>query len=603
MATKDQLVARAMATEADRNEVFLESQELREETFREWLANKDITVPDDNTMTVVNAKLNVHESEIDELQAHNHDNQYANIVNEHTHSNKETLDEITPARAELWDNKSDFSGNYNDLTNKPTIPSKVSELQNDSNFTPVGHKHDDLYAKASSEHTHDNKGVLDTITINRTESWDSKSEFSGKYEDLQNKPVIPSVEGLASEQYVRTLVSSAVDSSRVNISTFGIEEGEYADPELNTLKLQEAINFCKNDKVLVFPAGTFIFNSIDLGEKNNITIEGVSSSFASFAQKNIKTGEITDTFTKIICNSTTNGTFFNHKNCVLVMKNIAFYNVKKDNDGMFTSQEAKEYVFMKHTRTDGEGKNTEKGKVFLTDCAFFGWKVCFGDEITLQVLEDELQTHLKESDYEYVKQCCVVAHRCRFTRNGVAINQPVDARMIDCSFNKNDYAIMCREDSGFSTFSNCRIEWNIKNGIYCDKCHDVTITECEFDCNGWAGLYIINNKHCNFSNNIFRRNGAYVETQEDESHKQNYTQNVHIYADNNKDCIIMGTNTVKKQNNDLGTGTDRPSNCTSFTNNTRCILSYNVLNGCTRNGADANKMENNTDCIIGNNIL
>lgn len=134
MATKDQLVARAMASEADRNEVFLESQELREETFREWLANKDITVPDDNTMTVINAKLNVHESEIDELQVHNHDNQYANIVNEHTHSNKETLDEITPARIELWDNKSDFSGSYNDLANKPTIPSKVSDLSNDSGY-------------------------------------------------------------------------------------------------------------------------------------------------------------------------------------------------------------------------------------------------------------------------------------------------------------------------------------------------------------------------------------------------------------------------------------------------------------------------------------
>ena len=33
-----------------------------------------------------------------------------------------------------WNNKSNFSGNYNDLTNKPTIPSKTSQLQNDSNF-------------------------------------------------------------------------------------------------------------------------------------------------------------------------------------------------------------------------------------------------------------------------------------------------------------------------------------------------------------------------------------------------------------------------------------------------------------------------------------
>ena len=33
-----------------------------------------------------------------------------------------------------WNGKSDFSGSYNDLTNKPAIPAKVSDLQNDSGF-------------------------------------------------------------------------------------------------------------------------------------------------------------------------------------------------------------------------------------------------------------------------------------------------------------------------------------------------------------------------------------------------------------------------------------------------------------------------------------
>ena len=33
-----------------------------------------------------------------------------------------------------WNNKSDFSGNYNDLRNKPIIPSKTSDLSNDSGF-------------------------------------------------------------------------------------------------------------------------------------------------------------------------------------------------------------------------------------------------------------------------------------------------------------------------------------------------------------------------------------------------------------------------------------------------------------------------------------
>lgn len=44
---------------------------------------------------------------------------------------------IKESDIENWNNKSEFSGNYNDLTDKPTIPTmptKVSELENDSNY-------------------------------------------------------------------------------------------------------------------------------------------------------------------------------------------------------------------------------------------------------------------------------------------------------------------------------------------------------------------------------------------------------------------------------------------------------------------------------------
>lgn len=40
----------------------------------------------------------------------------------HSHSNKSVLDGITAAKVSAWDGKSDFSGDYNDLANKPTIP-------------------------------------------------------------------------------------------------------------------------------------------------------------------------------------------------------------------------------------------------------------------------------------------------------------------------------------------------------------------------------------------------------------------------------------------------------------------------------------------------
>ena len=41
---------------------------------------------------------------------------------------------ITSTDITNWNNKSDFSGDYDDLTDKPTIPSKTSDLTNDSGF-------------------------------------------------------------------------------------------------------------------------------------------------------------------------------------------------------------------------------------------------------------------------------------------------------------------------------------------------------------------------------------------------------------------------------------------------------------------------------------
>jgi hypothetical protein len=398
-------------------------------------------------------------------------------------------------------------------------------------------------------------------------------------------------------------LSEKTNESYVNAVAFGIKEGFNVNVEENTRLFQELIDYCADDKVIIFPSGEFVFNSVNLGEKRNITIKGASSSFASFAQKNIYTGAFIDEFTKIYCNAPSGETFFNHKSCVLILENIAFYNVKKDSNGNFTQTEAKKNIFMQHTRSEDATKNVEKGKAFCFNTAFYGWKVVFGSDFTFQHLEDEWRTGLVQSEYEYFKQSCVVASRCRFTRNGVAINQSVDGRLVDCSFNKNDYAIVLRENSGFTTISNCRIEWNNYNGIYCDKAHDVTVSNCEFDCNGWAGLYATNNTESNF-NGVFRRNGAKIETLEDGSHQNDFTKNVHIYANGNLNCNFIGSNTVVKPISDVASAPERPSNCSNFTNNKNCVVSLNNLAGCTKKDkTNGNRFDGNINCIIDNNIL
>ena len=439
------------------------------------------------------------------------------------------------------------------------------------------------------------------LSVNKSlypDSQDSKDQLNtlvnalGEVQDIDNRFA-----------QINAQLSEKTNESYVNAVAFGIKEGFDVNVEENTRLFQELINHCADSKVIIFPSGNFVFNSVNLGEKRNITIKGASSPFASFAQKNIYTGAFIDEFTKIYCNAPSGETFFNHKSCVLILENIAFYNVKKDSNGNFTQTEAKKNIFMQHTRSEDATKNVEKGKAFCFNTAFYGWKVVFGSDFTFQHLEDEWRTGLVQSEYEYFKQSCVVASRCRFTRNGVAINQSVDGRLVDCSFNKNDYAIVLRENSGFTTISNCRIEWNNYNGIYCDKAHDVTVSNCEFDCNGWAGLYATNNTESNF-NGVFRRNGAKIETLEDGVHQNVFTKTVHMYANGNLYCNCIGSNTAVKPISDVASAPERPSNCSNFTNNKNCVVSLNNLAGCTKKDkTNANCFDGNINCIIDNNIL
>ena len=46
------------------------------------------------------------------------------------------------------------------------------------------------------------------VTDAEKTAWNAKSNFSGNYNDLTNKPTIPSIEGLATEEYVNTAVAN-----------------------------------------------------------------------------------------------------------------------------------------------------------------------------------------------------------------------------------------------------------------------------------------------------------------------------------------------------------------------------------------------------------
>ena len=68
------------------------------------------------------------------LTQHQDLSDYAKKTELHSHENKDVLDNITTEKISSWDNKSEFNGDYDSLTNKPTIPTKVSELENDKGY-------------------------------------------------------------------------------------------------------------------------------------------------------------------------------------------------------------------------------------------------------------------------------------------------------------------------------------------------------------------------------------------------------------------------------------------------------------------------------------
>lgn len=76
-------------------------------------------------------------------------------------------------------------------------------------------------ADASDLHNHDNKALLDKVTEEKIAEWDSKSDFDGDYNSLINKPTIPSVDGLATEEFVTNKIAQAsIGGGEVDLSGY-----------------------------------------------------------------------------------------------------------------------------------------------------------------------------------------------------------------------------------------------------------------------------------------------------------------------------------------------------------------------------------------------
>ena len=116
--------------------------------------------------------------------------------------NDENIYPVTHESAVLDDNGKSLANKLDELTENITththdqyLTSIPSEYVTESELNSKGYltQHQDISGKADKTelHSHSNKSVLDGITTNKITEWNNKSNFSGNYNDLTNKPTIP----------------------------------------------------------------------------------------------------------------------------------------------------------------------------------------------------------------------------------------------------------------------------------------------------------------------------------------------------------------------------------------------------------------------------
>ena len=113
---------------------------------------------------------------------------------------------ILSRNAGAWNLVSTFDGNYDNLTNKPTIPTVTNDLTNE-----LKANYDTAYTHSQSAHAPTN------AEANVQADWNVTDTGSDAY--IKNKPTIPSIDGLASTTYVDSKVAGIVNSAPETLDT------------------------------------------------------------------------------------------------------------------------------------------------------------------------------------------------------------------------------------------------------------------------------------------------------------------------------------------------------------------------------------------------
>lgn len=171
---------------------------------------------------------------------------------------------VTKEEKQAWNAKSDFSGEYRDLRGKPELAEWALQREKPTyTASEVGALPDTTeIPKNLSDLQEDSKHR--TVTDTEKQSWNDKSDFSGNYEDLQGKPIIPTVptklpnpQALTITYGGQTHTYDGSEAIAITIETGGIERVEKLDTD-TTVTLEP-------NKLYIFPEMTSLAYTIGEG--------------------------------------------------------------------------------------------------------------------------------------------------------------------------------------------------------------------------------------------------------------------------------------------------------------------------------------------------
>lgn len=476
----------------------------------------------------------------------------------------------------------------------PIVPAPTSDMQTSTK------KYVDDKDTTRKTYIDTNFTTKDEISTDRKLS--ATGDFTGTINGLQPIEVDPFISTQVAENTSQlaqnvslgyentniTTMKQRFEEILINVKDFGAKGDGITD---NTIAIQSAMDSLKNGETLYFPEGTYLTNTILFKDSTAKRFKIKGSNYkhhSTIGDSNSLIGG-----TQIVYIGSAGGKLFERETgsgFVVEFEELIFSACSSINDATYQT-----CYFMFYNASGSS--NTRYITVYAKNCKWFGWLTAFGEyrEIDNGGVND-LATN--------IGQCNVKFEKCSFTRNKHAISQCIDSVILNSQFSINDYAIVLRKYGFANRMIGNRIEWNIKNGIYIYQGESI-ITSNEFDRSGYAGLHIVKSKSSIVSNNKFLRNGAYENSSGTggATNLVSTVQDVHIYADNNINCIFSNNVCREERQWDSGTGDVVPYRCSTFTNNSNCVIEGNSLDGGNikyTNYKRLNLFKNNSYCIISN---